>query len=512
MIAALYLFYPVAQTAVLFGIHGDTLAMPWLIFAFDALERKRWRLYGLCLLGALSCKFYVAIPVMAFGGVLWLQKRRRLGILTSLLGVTWLILAIFLVRPLFGRDLSSLGYTATTPTTLRGYLTFYFGGLIKNFSSTFLSRFLNFLIVIGPSLWVAHRKPVGLLPALVIAVPAVLSSGPGPSYLYRFHRYALTVPFLMTAVIDGAEKLKVLLKTSSRPRRSMLGEVFLTLGITVIFNVGFVQTPLNPMVFKTAFGHSENPLYVRTSRDALKDRWTTTLIPTDASVVASDFLAPHLANRQTLYTALPSDLSNVDYVFLDALFEHSVMVGGETWGIVFDIPKMERLLAHPDFALIETQDGLTVFQRNPPSRRVLSLEVDTYPISGAKPRFEFDGIIGLIRSEIQPVGDQKFRFSYDWTPLQSMHDRPRLFAVTRLMNISDARIVHLPTQVLLPTSDWKSGNVIQESFEIRLSDDVPPGVYKAQVGWYDSAVSNAYATDSRSRVGELQCVGILRVD
>lgn len=37
--AGIYLLYPVAQTAVLFQFHADTLAMPLLLWAIEALER-----------------------------------------------------------------------------------------------------------------------------------------------------------------------------------------------------------------------------------------------------------------------------------------------------------------------------------------------------------------------------------------------------------------------------------------------------------------------------------------
>jgi uncharacterized membrane protein len=37
LITLIYLFYPVAQTAVLFDFHGDTLAMPLLLFAIEKL-------------------------------------------------------------------------------------------------------------------------------------------------------------------------------------------------------------------------------------------------------------------------------------------------------------------------------------------------------------------------------------------------------------------------------------------------------------------------------------------
>jgi Predicted membrane protein len=39
-IVLIYLLYPVALTAVLFDFHGDTLAMPMILWLVDALERR----------------------------------------------------------------------------------------------------------------------------------------------------------------------------------------------------------------------------------------------------------------------------------------------------------------------------------------------------------------------------------------------------------------------------------------------------------------------------------------
>ena len=68
-LALIYLLYPTALTSVLFDFHGDTLAMPILLFALDALDQRAWKRYGLFIALALSCKFYVAMPVALMGNV-----------------------------------------------------------------------------------------------------------------------------------------------------------------------------------------------------------------------------------------------------------------------------------------------------------------------------------------------------------------------------------------------------------------------------------------------------------
>lgn len=77
--ALITLLYPVALTSVLFDFHGDTLAMPLLLWALNALDARRWWRYGVMLALALCCKFYVAVVVFLLGIVIWRTRGDRLS-------------------------------------------------------------------------------------------------------------------------------------------------------------------------------------------------------------------------------------------------------------------------------------------------------------------------------------------------------------------------------------------------------------------------------------------------
>jgi uncharacterized membrane protein len=199
----IYLFYPVAQTAVLFEFHGDTLAMPLLLFALEALDRRAWPAYTFWLVLASSCKFYVAVAVAGLGFLLYLQGERRVGSYTLLAAVVWGSLAFFGIRALFAPAEAAL--VKATPAS---YLVYYFGQ-VEEIVSSLLPRLVIALLVFLPASVTLTRRSLGwLLPATLIAAPVLLSSGPGPSYDYRFHHYALAVPFLVTAVIHGGACLR----------------------------------------------------------------------------------------------------------------------------------------------------------------------------------------------------------------------------------------------------------------------------------------------------------------
>ncbi|RMF26830.1 MAG: DUF2079 domain-containing protein [Chloroflexi bacterium] len=522
-----YLLYPVAQTAVLFDFHGDTLAMPLLLLAVEALDRRAWRPYALWLTLALSCKLYVGIAVAALGALIGWRGQRRVGGVTALVGLTWTAVAFLVVRPLFASP-----QMGSTPATGLGYLAFYFGALGRSLPFTVGERLLNAVVVFGPALVLGRFAPSWFLPAITVVLPVLLSTGPGPVYDYRYHHYALAVPFLVAALVYGAVALRrsPALRPSDRRGGSppWRGRVFLTLAVVAIFNAGLVDTPLSPLFWVGMPGRGLDPwAYGRTSRDALKDRWVPAHVPPDLPLAVSTFLAPRLVNRPTLYLVRYRDeppdpaslrlarrLDEVAYALPDALFDYAVPVKGAyiAGGVTYDLPAITLLLRDPAFGLVAARDGLLLFQRHPPAGRRLEQRVELIATDPSHLQARFGEAVGLVEAKVEPLGGRRFRLRYDWVALGSLADRPPLLAVSRLEGVDGARIVHLPTLALHPTTAWQPGQGVRETFEVRLPDEVAPGRYPLLVGWYDSSSPFAAFTDARSRVGDEVVVGTISVD
>jgi uncharacterized membrane protein len=528
-----YLFFPTALNAVLFDFHGDTLALPLLLFALDAQEREDRRAYWVWLLLALSCKFYVAVPVGALGVVLWLKGKRSLGAATALIAVAWFALTFFVVRSWFASPEADRVFS-----TSEGYIGFYFGQILRDLRSSWVPRLLTAVIVFLPGLWLGWRAPLWWLPTCAVGLPVLLSSGPGPSYSYRYHHYALTVPFTLYAMIRGAAVLRRKQGETPVGRRSgrlWQGEVWLTLGITLMFTVALVDMPLNPRFWLAPPAVGLDPwAYGQTPRDRVKDRWLADKVPDREPLASSLFLAPHVANRETLFLTrypkelrelrqpdhlyqtvylmrqpgelgalhLSQNLAEVDYVVADALFDYTVpLEGGLTFGgTLYDVPAIMLLLHDPDFDLVAARDGLLLFARNadvaPLSQEVTRLSsTDTYE---ALATF---GEIALLDVTVESLGNNRFLLRCDWTR-SGTTDMPPLFAVSRLEEVEGARIVHLPTLALHPTVNWVPDEVVREEFTFVLPDDVIPGRYTLWVGWYDGRDPYAAFTDARSRLGD----------
>jgi uncharacterized membrane protein len=526
-ITLIYLFYPVAQTAVLFDFHGDTLAAPLLLFALDALDRQAWRTYWPFIGLALCAKLYVAALVAGIGfyAFVW-GGQRRVGVATTLVAVGYGLVAFFLIRPLFAAE------TATVTTTSVGYLDYYFGNL-SQLVNTLGDRLLNAIIVFGPLALIGWRGWRWLLIGMPLALAALLSTGPGAAYGYSHHHYALLVPLLVMAAIDGTRRMQAAAKQRAaqpppqraRRRRDWRSDLGFTVVLVLLFQIVFVDTPLSPLFWTSLPGRGlDSAAYGITARDGLKDEFLATAVPDDTPLVASMFLAPHVAHRDVVHIVrypddpggerLPRILPRVQYALADALFDWRVGdAQGIAGGIGYEREEIGILLRDPAFGLITARDGLLLFARDADPTSVLTQQVTvledapaTPPLATFTAEEPLTDTITLLDAEITPIetaSGRRYRATFTWQAADAPSAlMPGYVAVSRLAGVDNARMVHLPTFALSPVDEWQPGEVVQETFEVELPADLAPGEYTWQVGWYNPLHFQAHYTDARSRLGD----------
>lgn len=523
---AIYLLYPTAISGMLFDIHGDTLALPLLMLALDALDQRAWRRFSILILLALLCKFYVAACVAGIGMLLVLgwepraaaqstgeQGRgqmtrtqaplRRVGIVTMAAALLYGLLAFLVIRPMFASHIVASSAQATS-----SYVQFYFGQL-DELNATGIERLVNALIVFGPAMMLAWRGWRWLLPALPIALAALLSTGPGSVYYYGYHHFALLVPFVVRAIIDGAEALRDA-RAAGRTKRRWQGDLGFTAVIVAMCGILLSNIPLNPFFWQnTALRGFHNTSYGVTPRDRLKDQLLST-IPSRAPVVASVLMASHLANRETLYALryptesegpklLPKLLPQVDYAVGDAIFDFYVPLGESySGGVDGDRAALAIVLADPAFQLSNMRDGLLLFQRNAPSDQVLKNSIASLPDTQKPAMAQVGNALDLVEAEVTNLGSGRAALRFVWRVREGF-GKGRYMAVSRLDGVEAARFVHLPSYAMRPAWEWKPGEVIEERFDIALPTDLAPGSYRLLTGWYDITSPYAEQSDTRSR-------------
>ena len=506
VVALIYLCYPVAQSAVLFDFHGDTLAMPLLLFALDALEARSWRWYTFWIVTALMSKMYVAVPV-AIVGLLLLRssETRRVGLLTIAGAGLYFLFVFVIIRSLFAPPDTFGGMGG-----VNAYLQFYFD-LAEIEPDAIVVRLLYALVVFGPALLLTIWHWPRLLPGLIVALAALISTRPGASI--RSAHYAMVVPFIIWAVVATLHHL-----WQQRPLVRWM-PTGISLVVCILLSSWLAQT----LLLQELHRPHEPPrdLMLHSRRDYLRDRWladiTATHIPADAPVAASLFFTPRLLHRETIFlTRFPGYMTippgqpernrqAVDYAVTDALFDYR---GGL---VSFEYPVIAAFLRDPDFGLIAAQDGLLLFQRDASPAQTLDQELALLPHAERPPIAYFDDKIGLLAADLQAVGDRHYQLQCDWVALTSLADVPQLVAVSRLVGVGEARIVHLPTLALHPTTDWSRDQVVRETFEFTLPPDIPAGTYEMQVGWYDTEHGMAAQTGAASRVGAEEVIATITV-
>jgi hypothetical protein len=459
------------------------------------------------------------LPVGLMGLILWFRGQRRTGVLTMAAAAGWLFIALGIIRPLFAP-----AHAEQSHVTFSTYLTFYFADESQVLISTAVQRLFTAVLVFAPGLWLGRYAWYWSLPGIAVAVPALLSPR-GPAYDYRFHHYALVVPFLVVATVYGAGELrrKQAQENPGKRHKDWRKELGMAVAITLLLSVLMVDTPLNPTFWIGNPNRGTSSWrYGREPRDAFKDRWLAEYVPKDASLAASEFLTNHLINRPVIYVfrneepQVTNYLDEVEYVVADALFDWNFVQDESTFlgGVLRDTLWISRAYQHPSFDLTVAQDGMLLFQRDADPGDGLAQTYQTYAWDGAASdlQHDFGELIGLLSAEIEPMGGRRFRFTFAWVMLQPLQQRPALFAVSELKGIPQNRIVHLPTHSLYPTTAWKPGQVIEEQFEVVFASDIPSGSYQLLTGWYDGGSIFSAATDERSRIGEEYLIETIKLE
>jgi len=303
----IYSLYPVVQAGTNYDFHENCFLLPLILLAFCAVE------YDNMILLYVSCALTLTVKEDAFIYVLFIavfmiaEKKRRLhALIIGCLSVAYFAFCVFMLTK-FGEGVMSDRYSNLLPSDDSGLF-----GVVKTFFQNFgyvlkelfgdadsppakLWYFILLFLPLG-TLPFCSKKPSRWLLCAITAMNMVAAS------LYQYDigfQYGFGISaFLFYAAVTNFSEL------DEKPRTAL---------ITVALAASIVFWPL-------FYGGGVSD-YIRgynIDRETYRvmDRVIET-VPEDASVAASTFLIPHLADRDILYETEYHSEFDFEYAVLD---------------------------------------------------------------------------------------------------------------------------------------------------------------------------------------------------
>lgn len=373
--AAIYLLYPSLWFVTMSAPwQPRTLAIPALLGAFYLLQRRRWWPFLGCLLLALTTRTDVSLVVCAFGllAALW-RMNWRWVLPPLLLGLTWFYVSTTYIVPAFYRAdyqprEGEIGqsYEETWPGK-SPQLAYYahLGDSAGEIIGTIVTHPVDTvrLICTPPKLQylLLMLLPLAFLPLL--APDVALLAGPIlalnllSTRVYQFtirEQYqALVIPGLVLAAIVGGARLWSWWQRRNEQQSPGAAAAarrvgLLLLGGLIVYAVGINLLLKNPVV--TTIRYREDPARIAVMEEL------RALVPPDASLAATSFLAPRMMPRRYIYY-LPNGpmfppLERADYLFIDT--RASALQGS---GFV------TAVRTSPDWQILADRDDLLLARR-----------------------------------------------------------------------------------------------------------------------------------------------------
>jgi uncharacterized membrane protein len=349
-IGTLFLLYLPVHCVNLEDVHSDPFAMVFMLLSFFFAEKKRWGMFAVSAGVAILCKEYVGIAYVGYG-IYLAGKNRIAGAATAAAGLAWFFFVVKIGVPLFNRGLQPVvigdnyGFLPHNGGLL-GMILFPFCHPDVIASVLFRpNNVIGFTSMLLPFALMPVLRPYILGAGILIELKNGLSSS-GIELL--LHREALYVPFVVYAFISYVGSL-------SEPSRRR----FVLIAAIVAASLTFL---LQGHAFPSRGFWLERARFTVTSHDRICNDLIKK-IPPDAPVMSSSRFSPHLMTRRW-YFLFPNFGLGIqpEYVLVDTLRQSEW-----EW---YPAEKLRNgfaaLQKNNKYRLIEGQDGVFLFRKNPP--------------------------------------------------------------------------------------------------------------------------------------------------
>jgi len=348
--ALAYLLYPAVEWLVLNEFHPVAFACPLLLFAFWYLDEDRLLPFAAFATLAVMSKEEIGLVVAGFG--LWYaitRRRVRSGIALAAAGVAVSAIAVEVVVPHFSGGASSFysrySEVGGSPGGIVRTLATHPLRLLRHVFAAADLRYLGHLLVPLGGLWAL--APVALLAALPEAGLNALSSNPYQRSIHFHYTAGLIAPLFVASILGTAAAAR-----RWRGAAAVAGPAVLLLAIASNYHLGAVPLWAG---LPGGDGYQQHATRV-TAHDRLSAR-AVALVPPDAVVSATNALGGHLSARRRILS-FPR-LDDATWVAVDET-QGSYLDGSAPLPMAADLAALRR---NPDWRLVFTQDGISVFHR-----------------------------------------------------------------------------------------------------------------------------------------------------
>ena len=477
-LAISYLLYPALQNSNLADIHGLTFSTSFLLFAFYFLQKNKTLLFSIFALLSILCREDVALILFMMGlYCIFILKRRKLGIVVSLISLLWFV--TFIQRSWLRAQLGlpPLVYPEETPPSHWAHLAGNGG-----FWDVLIAIFTNPIRVLKALADIENLKyliklfaPVGFisflnLQTLVLAAPTLiinaLSDWP-PAKGIEAQYTATVTPFVFISAVYGTKKLVELLrrKLNSSP------EVFIVSMILILSLFAFFYRSLVFLVKNWQVTEHHEKLARIISQ-----------IPTESSLSADPPLRAHAAHRERLF-ALPDSMHSADYIvydFLSPYVKYKRSAGYEALILPPFNDLILQLLNNKGYGICKYDDGVALFKRDYPYHLgIKNLAVAAQSeLRGAKVNpitvAKNIKLLGWQGPNIKGRYGTIIQYTLYWQATKEIKEDYQFHLFT-LFNEEEIRIEHKPVFGLYGTSRWKPGEIIRDILFIQAPKVITAG-------------------------------------
>ena len=310
-LALAYLAYPALEYMNLFDFHPETLAVPLLLFAVLAVERKRFVWFYICCAGAAITKEDMALAVLVLALVVYFMYDKKTGRNVAIGAFVYFVAMVLLVIPRLGPEgFQYSGRLKLFGPTLKQALY----NIVRHPRNTFrvLVTKMNItytLQLLAPVVFLCLLAPVFLLPAL----PAFLiniASDFAPQHTITYHYTAALIPFIFVAVIFGLVRIKKWATGLVKLGKVLATVAVIVLVMTLTFNYFLGPSPIAESFAAKSYSADK---HIDIINEGLSK------IPKDAPTSAQIYLLPHLSDRKKIYMFPQPFILLADQSYFDKL-------------------------------------------------------------------------------------------------------------------------------------------------------------------------------------------------